>query len=173
VLACLIVLSAALPAHKQFLNFMEHHKKQYKSDEEFLYRLSVFQTNLKRYDEWNSNSTPDAAWFGVTKFSDLTDEEFREMYLMKDLPPYEPTGEFLKVDMNLKAPTTFDWRTKGACTPIKDQVNVDLAGLSLLLKTLNLFGKLLDMDYLSLLLNKLLIVTKIVMVVVVVGHTEL
>jgi len=120
-LACLIVLSAALPAHKQFINFMGHHNKQYKSDEEFMQRLSVFQTNLKRYDEWNSNSTPGSAWFGVTQFSDLTDEEFSEMYLMKNLPPYEPTGGLLEVDMNVKAPTTWDWRTKGVVSAVKNQ----------------------------------------------------
>jgi C1A family cysteine protease len=117
----LVVLSAALPAHKQFIQFMEYHNKQYKSDEEFTFRLGVFQENLKKYDEWNSNSTPGSAWFGVTKFSDLTDAEFAELYLMKDLPPYTPNAPQLEVDMSIKAPTTFDWRTQGACTPIKDQ----------------------------------------------------
>jgi len=39
---------------------------------------------------------------------------------MPNLPAYEPTGQVLSTT-NLTAPTTFDWRTLGACTAVKDQ----------------------------------------------------
>jgi cathepsin F/cysteine peptidase B len=112
------VLTAALPAHVQFGNFMQEHSKKYKSDEEFLYRFSVFQQNLKNIDELNKNST--GAIYGVTVFSDLTQEEFVELYLMKDLTPHEPLEE-LVIPKDIKAPTTFDWRSKNAVTSVKNQ----------------------------------------------------
>jgi C1A family cysteine protease len=97
---------------------MQEHNKKYKSDQEFLYRFSVFQKNLKNIDELNRNST--GAIYGVTVFSDLTQEEFVELYLMKDLPPHE-TLEELQIPKDIKAPTTFDWRSKNAVTSVKNQ----------------------------------------------------
>jgi cathepsin F len=58
--------------------------------------------------------------YAVNKFADLSKAEFKELYLMNNLPPYAPKGEELNLTL-VDPPTTFDWRTKGACTPIKDQ----------------------------------------------------
>jgi len=113
-----LVISNALLAHLEFSKFMDEHSKSYKSDSEFLYRFRVFQDNLKHYEELNRNST--GAIFGITQFSDLTHQEFRELYLMNNLSPYpeeHPTLEWEKVS----APTKFDWRSKGSVTPVKNQ----------------------------------------------------
>jgi C1A family cysteine protease len=97
---------------------MDKHNKQYKSDNEFTYRFNVFQDNLKHYEELNRNST--GAVFGWTQFSDLTSEEFRELYLMNNLEPYPEEHPMLEWEP-IKAPATFDWRSQGRVTPVKNQ----------------------------------------------------
>jgi C1A family cysteine protease len=92
--------------------------KKYKSDEEFFARFKIFQSNLKIIEEKNAKYNP-TTFYAVNKFADLSKQEFKEMYLMNNLPPYRPNGEVLYT--NITAPTTWDWRTKGACTPVKDQ----------------------------------------------------
>jgi len=59
------------------------------------------------------------AVFGVTKFSDLTPEEFKAMYLT-----YRPSNSSVprvNVVLDGEPNTVVDWRTKGAVTPVKDQ----------------------------------------------------
>jgi len=107
------VLSNALLAHIEFARFMDEHSKKYKSDQEYLYRFRVFQDNLKNYEELNKNST--GAVFGVTQFSDLTHQEFRELHLMNNLEPYPEEHPMLEWE-KVTAPPTFDWRTKGGVT---------------------------------------------------------
>jgi len=60
------------------------------------------------------------AVFGVTPFSDLTDQEFKTQYLMHSMPP-RPNVTFWMPPYTGSAPTTFDWRSKGAVTPVKNQ----------------------------------------------------
>lgn len=56
---------------------------------------------------------------GVTKFFDMTPEEFKNTMLM---PNYQPIEEAEYVTPNATAePNDVDWRTKGAVTRVKDQ----------------------------------------------------
>ncbi|KAA0869475.1 hypothetical protein EYC94_26275, partial [Enterobacter hormaechei] len=62
-----------------------------------------------------------SAEHGVTKFSDLTPSEFRRQFLgVKGLrlPAHAQKAPILPTN-NL--PEDFDWREKGAVTPVKDQ----------------------------------------------------
>jgi C1A family cysteine protease len=102
------------------MSFVSKYGKKYNNDEEFLSRFQIFKSNLKIIAEKNAKYAPKTT-YAVNKFADLSKEEFRQKFLMTNLPPYQPNGEFLEVNMTLKAPTTFDWRTKGATTPVKDQ----------------------------------------------------
>ncbi len=53
------------------------------SNEEGLYRLSVFTQNYLIIEAHNAN--PENTYtMGINQFSDLTPEEFREIYLMKN-----------------------------------------------------------------------------------------
>jgi len=102
-----------------FFSFMTTYGKKYKSDEEFLSRFQIFKENLKIIAEKNEKYGA-TTQYAVNKFADLSKSEFKELYLMKNLPPYVE-GELLNVTFDGVAPTTFDWRTKGAITGIKDQ----------------------------------------------------
>jgi len=115
----LIALVFSELAHEQFFNFMQTHNKKYKSDEEFVTRFNIFRQNLKKIAEKNAKYGA-TTQFAVNKFADLTPAEFKNLFLMENLPPYEPNAEVLTA-LNFTAPDKFDWRTKGVCTSIKDQ----------------------------------------------------
>jgi C1A family cysteine protease len=103
-----------------FTRFMEEYNKQY-ADEEFSVRLGIFAQNLERVNKMNEEHIliGGEAVFGVTKFSDLTPEEFKAMYLT--YVPSNVSMPRVNVVLDGEAATVVDWRTKGAVTPVKDQ----------------------------------------------------
>jgi hypothetical protein len=105
--------------HPEFLKFMQTYDKVYANDAEFLKRMEIFKNNMKLANQWSHEGE---AQYGATQFADLLPEEAAEMLLMTNLPEYEANGEELELGDNLEAnPATFDWRTKGAVTPVKNQ----------------------------------------------------
>ena len=80
-------------------------------------RLAVFYSNYQKVmtHQQNPNKTYN---MGFTKFMDLTVEEFKSKYLSVKVPTLTQTPTTLPT-VNL--PTSVDWRTKGAITPVKDQ----------------------------------------------------
>ncbi|XP_074286207.1 cysteine proteinase 15A-like [Silene latifolia] len=113
--------SGDLSPHHHFTHFKKRFGKTYATQEEHDYRFSVFQANL-RQAEINQKLDPTAK-HGVTRFSDLSPDEFRKEYLglsKKKLkyPAHANKADILPID-NL--PVDFDWREKGAVTPPKNQ----------------------------------------------------
>jgi len=107
-----------------FRRFMRAHNKQY-AKEEFSARLAIFEENLQRIDALNVQRSH--ATFGVTKFADLTPEEFKRMYLTLTVPKEGLTNLPVAAEVSeseLQAlPDNFDWRTHtpAVVTPVKDQ----------------------------------------------------
>jgi len=103
----------------EFQSFVVRFGKSYKSVEEFASRYSVFLANQKRVAYLNRDGRN---VFGVTKFSDLTPEEFKATYL-----GFKPTLPLPKAPVAMRnyhgknATGSIDWRTKGAITAVKDQ----------------------------------------------------
>ena len=102
---------------QQFQRFIKKYHKKYSSVNEFLARYEVFKRNtLTTFQENNSYKT------GITKFSDLTFQEFSKIYLnlnydamaVANFNPYI-------VKVSNAAPDAFDWREKGYVSPVKDQ----------------------------------------------------
>ncbi|CAK1549628.1 unnamed protein product [Leptosia nina] len=104
-------------AEEIYEQFIQKYNKEYYEEERSAYRFEVFVDNLKKINELNKNS--DSARFGVTQFTDLTFDEFRDSYLtFSDFTygegvVYEPKG--------LKCPKSLDYRIFGYVTPVKDQ----------------------------------------------------
>jgi len=74
---------------------------------------------LKRIEEKN---TIRGAQYGVTKFSDMTPEEFKKTILMSNpIHPRNPTAEEILPTKVNAVPNFLDWREKGAVTPVKNQ----------------------------------------------------
>jgi cathepsin F len=107
----------------QFRQFMKQFNRNYDTAEEYQLRLTNFKTNLRRNEELNKKH-PQAS-FGVNKYADMSQAEFRSTILMPKFDANNtcifPYHKYAKVDKTVKIPTTFDWTTKGAVTPIKNQ----------------------------------------------------
>uniref|UniRef100_A0A2K6GV55 Cathepsin F n=1 Tax=Propithecus coquereli TaxID=379532 RepID=A0A2K6GV55_PROCO len=103
-----------------FKNFLITYNRTYATKEEAQWRLSVFVSNMMRAQKIQALDQGTAR-YGVTKFSDLTEEEFRTIYLN----PYlrEDSGKKMRLakPVNDPAPPTWDWRSKGAVTNVKNQ----------------------------------------------------
>ena len=110
-------------AEKHFKVFMEKYEKKYDTREEYLHRLGIFAKNMIRAAK-HQVLNPTAV-HGVTPFSDLSEEEFEELYTgvrggNTDTDVVKETGPLLEVG---GLPESFDWREKGAVTEVKMQVN--------------------------------------------------
>jgi len=75
----------------------------------------------KQLTNWNNGT----AQFGVTKFADLSPQEFRDKYLMKNFPKDSARGPLKTVFPPRPGygpdPTNFDWSEAGVITPIYNQ----------------------------------------------------
>jgi cathepsin F len=112
-------MTAATPV--LFLQYIQKHKLQF-SAEEIITRYQIFASNLETINQLNQKSTH--AKFGITKFTHLSPDEFKNQYL--NLQTTERTSADpvapAYTDEELSAlPESFDWRPKGAVTPVKDQ----------------------------------------------------
>ncbi|XP_076971732.1 cathepsin F [Tamandua tetradactyla] len=103
-----------------FKDFIITYNRTYETKEEREWRMSVFAHNLMRAQKIQALDRG-TAQYGVTKFSDLTEEEFRTIYLNPLLK--EGPGKRMRQakSPNDPAPSDWDWREKGAVTRVKNQ----------------------------------------------------
>jgi len=118
------VIGDAMANRLKFKAFKQQYGKQYESIEAEELRFKIFRQNLNYAAELDNNDQQ--ATFGVTQFMDLTQEEFKQMYLnpqplfqsvVNHDKPVEP------VQLSGPAPATFDWRqqTPTCVTPVYNQ----------------------------------------------------
>uniref|UniRef100_A0A3B3TX25 Cathepsin F n=1 Tax=Poecilia latipinna TaxID=48699 RepID=A0A3B3TX25_9TELE len=117
----LFVFSESVELLGQFKEFMVRYNKVYSSQEEADMRLQIFHENLKTAEKLQSLDQGSAE-YGVTKFSDLTEEEFRSTYLNPLLSQWT-LHRPMKPAPTAKgpAPGSWDWRDHGAVSPVKNQ----------------------------------------------------
>jgi len=119
--ACASAVTLNTGVTDAFGRFMKEYGKSYDSVEEYAKRLAIFADNMERVAKMNAEHVliNGEAVFGVTKFSDLTPEEFKATYLT-----YRPSNRTRNVkDPVIEGPIAndIDWVSKGAVTPVKDQ----------------------------------------------------
>ncbi|XP_073515583.1 cathepsin W-like [Phyllobates terribilis] len=104
---------------EEFTNFIKQFNKVYKNVEEYQYRLSVFTENLNVARRLQREELGTAT-YGITKFSDLTDEEFarNSLTLVDDVPPNNVKE--LKVEATAVS-SSCDWRKAGIISEAKSQ----------------------------------------------------
>lgn len=105
----------------RFKEFMTKYNKVYSSQEEVDSRLRIFHKNLKTAEKLQALDQGSAE-YGVTKFSDLTEEEFRSTYLNPLLSQWT-LHQPMKPATPAKGPSpdSWDWRDHGAVSPVKNQ----------------------------------------------------
>ncbi|XP_031755639.1 cathepsin F isoform X2 [Xenopus tropicalis] len=103
-----------------FKDFVTTYNKKYSDQEEAARRLQIFSQNLKKA-QMIQEMDQGTAEYGVTKYSDLTEDEFRSLYL-NPLLSSKPLYQMKKAIVpNMSAPDQWDWRDHGAVTEVKNQ----------------------------------------------------
>jgi cathepsin L len=101
-----------------FLDFAKTYGKSYHHDE-FQYRLGVFRAN---YDFIVAkNAAQSHMTLAINEFADLTHAEFIQQYAGLKHVTIDETQSVVDEKTVAALPTSWDWNTKGAVTPIKNQ----------------------------------------------------
>ncbi|XP_047373584.1 cathepsin F [Sciurus carolinensis] len=103
-----------------FKDFVATYNRTYETKEEAKWRMSIFVRNMVRAQKIQALDRG-TAQYGVTKFSDLTEEEFNTIYLNPLLKEESVKKMQLTKTVSDPAPPEWDWRRKGAVTKVKDQ----------------------------------------------------
>jgi KDEL-tailed cysteine endopeptidase len=101
-----------------FQQFISRFDKSYSSLVEFEKRFEIFRNNLDYIRDHNAQTH--SYTLGVTPFADLTDYEFASFNgIRKGRPVSSECAKFKSSDNTV--PSSYDWRSHGAVTPVKDQ----------------------------------------------------
>ena len=111
------LLSVLNAEEQEFQQYMSTFGKAYNSEEEFTSRFRSFRDNLAYIRVFNSMK--DTVVLGVNNLADLSFDEFKSIYLPRKMT-IRQSAEAVTVEA-LDAPTSVDWRSKGAVTGVKDQ----------------------------------------------------
>ncbi|KAF8052919.1 hypothetical protein N665_1492s0023 [Sinapis alba] len=92
-------------------------------------RFNIFKDNLRFIDLHNGNNKNATYKLGLTMFADLTNDEYRRLYLGARTEPVRRITKAKNVNMmkysaavnDVEVPETVDWRQKGAVNAIKNQ----------------------------------------------------
>ncbi|XP_002734978.1 cathepsin F-like [Saccoglossus kowalevskii] len=104
-----------------FQDFMKTYDKKYDTEEEHQLRYQIFQDNLLKAERLQQTEQA-TGQYGVTKFMDLSEEEFRKYYLTPVWRGSDPHMKKAEIPKGTP-PAAFDWRDadKNAVTKVKNQ----------------------------------------------------
>lgn len=103
---------------QEFFGFIAKYNKVYSSIDEFNARFKIFRDNCAYARVHNTLGR--TYLLGMTQFSDLSAEEFRSTYTPNSYPLVQESNNEVLASLE-GAPTSWDWRTQGAVTPVKNQ----------------------------------------------------
>ncbi|KNA09069.1 hypothetical protein SOVF_157000, partial [Spinacia oleracea] len=103
-------------------SWLVKHGKNYNALGEKERRFGVFKDNLRYIDDHNTQNR--SFKLGLNRFADLTNEEYRSMYLgtrMDNRRRSVRSSNRYAFREGDSLPESVDWREKGAVVPVKDQ----------------------------------------------------
>lgn len=123
VVLCALAVAVAMAgthATDAFSSFKAKYHKRYADGASESAARAAFDANLVRI-ELLSRANPHAK-FGITRFADLTQEQFRRQVTgTYKKPSAASPSSRLQAPTNVAIPAVLDWVTKGAVTPVQDQ----------------------------------------------------
>jgi len=114
-----------LPSAVLFNQYIVRENVQFKTQKEGQERFQVFDNNVALIKDLNAKQSN--AKFGLNKYALYSQEEFAEKMLTlkvtRMIRENDPFGMFPEYPQNVinALPDSWDWRTKGAVTGVKDQ----------------------------------------------------
>jgi KDEL-tailed cysteine endopeptidase len=130
-IACAVAVACAANVHprehyeKEFFEHVQKFKLELKDGAEFLRRLSVFADNYDVIEKHNAEGH--TYKFGLNQFSHLTYDEWIDTVKVGGtrIPNLRrnPNGPLFDAPEGVSNPTTVDWVSAGAVTPVKNQGN--------------------------------------------------
>ncbi|EFN62267.1 Cathepsin O [Camponotus floridanus] len=125
---------------KLFENYIVQYNKSYRNDStEYKKRFECFQKSLRHIEKMNSfQSSQESAYYGLTKFSDLSEDEFLQQTLLPDLSlrnqKHTTASYYHQYFTNSSnhgkraiipppIPSKVDWRNRGVVGPVQYQDN--------------------------------------------------
>jgi C1A family cysteine protease len=121
------VAAVAVPALSEteyeylFTAWVNEYGKSYETSE-FFNRFNIFKANLDLIREHNAKN--DSWTMGMNEFGDMTWAEFKASYVggTKVVPrEYLRSKNYPEKTSDIAVPSSLDWRSKGAVTPVKNQ----------------------------------------------------
>ncbi|XP_011646892.2 cathepsin O-like isoform X1 [Pogonomyrmex barbatus] len=120
---------------KLFADYIARYNKTYRNDStEYKERFDNFQKSLRHIERLNGlRSSQESAYYGLTEFSDLSEDEFLQQTLLPDLSlrgqkhttaSYYHQHSVNSVDRMKRMigiPSKFDWRDRGVVGPVVNQ----------------------------------------------------
>ncbi|KAJ4963898.1 hypothetical protein NE237_023837 [Protea cynaroides] len=104
-------------------SWLVKHGKNYNALGEKEKRFEIFKDNLRFIDEHNAENRTYKV--GLNRFADLTNEEYRAMYLGTKIDSHRrlsrPMSDRYAFRVGDSLPDSVDWRDKGAVVSVKDQ----------------------------------------------------
>ena len=120
------------PLFVKFEEFREKYNRTYESLEELSKRFAIFRNNVESLNfTEHSSSNPDESHYGITKFMDMTPEEFKGNFTIPNMTfPSNASAYFANSTNNAslrflqseeKVPESYDWRDHGVLSHVKTQ----------------------------------------------------
>jgi len=104
-----------------FVEYVSMFGKQYDAAETF-HRFAIFRDTLRLIERHNAGNH--SYTMGLNQYSDLTSDEFRAQALGLQQSVVDlDTAPHAAFEPTTQAPPSWDWRPKGAVTPVKNQGN--------------------------------------------------
>ncbi|KAF9599387.1 hypothetical protein IFM89_036944 [Coptis chinensis] len=114
--------------HEQW---MTDYGRTYKDTAEKQMRFQIFKTNVEFIDTFHNKNGNQRYTVSVNEFADQTNEEFiASRNGFKKPSSQSKYSTSFRYENVTAVPTTMDWRQKGAVTPIKNQGNCAMEGIS-------------------------------------------